>query len=164
LAGAATAKASGESRGDLMATEDAPLWPDRPSGRLRLPAPSPRRVKQSLVGAALLGYSWWAGTTVPFTRNALVIVLLPGAVLGVIAYGRPPQRIPPPDNLDLLGSCYWMIAIAALFEWEASAFRDFTNTWHPPLSNLVGPLLDAHPVKAAAVLAWLLAGWGLVRR
>jgi hypothetical protein len=147
-----------------MATEETPRWPDRPAGRRRLPPLSPRGFRRSLAGAALFGYSWWAGTTVPFTRNALLIVLLPGAVLGVIAYGRPPQRIPPPDNLDLGGSCYWVIAIAALFEWEASAFRDFTDTWHPPLSDLIGPLLDVHPVKAAAILAWLLAGWGLVRR
>jgi hypothetical protein len=147
-----------------MATEEAPRWPDRPPGRLRLPALSARQVRRSLVGAAVLGYSWWAGTTVPFTRNALLIVLVPGAVLGAIAYGRPPQRIPPPDDLDLAGSFYWVIAIAALFEWEASAFRDFTNTWHPPLSDLINPLLDVHPVKAAAILAWLLAGWGLVRR
>jgi hypothetical protein len=147
-----------------MATEEAPQWPDRPPGRLRLPALSPRQTRQGLIGAALVIYSWFAGTTTPFTRNALLIVLVPGAVAGMIAYGRPAQRIPPPESLDLTGSTYWLIAIAALFEWEASAFRDFTNTWHPPLSDLINPVLGLHPVKAVAVLAWLLAGWGLVRR
>lgn len=147
-----------------MATEEAPRWPDRPPGRLRRPALSSRGVRRTLVGTALLGYSWWAGTTVPFTRNALLIVLLPGALLGVIAYGRPPERIPAPDRLDLAGSCYWVIAIAALFEWEASAFRDFADTGHPPLSDLINPLLGVHPLKAVAMLAWLLTGWGLVRR
>lgn len=147
-----------------MATEDAPRWPDRLPGRLRLPAPSTRQVRRGLIGAALMGYSWFAGSTTPFTRSALVIVLVPGAVAGMIAYAWPPRRIPPPDSLDLTGSSYWLIAIAALFEWEASAFRDFTNTWHPPLSNLISPALGLHPVKAVAVMAWLLAGWGLVRR
>jgi hypothetical protein len=44
------------------------------------------------------------------------------------------RRIPPPDRLDLAGSSYWRIAITAL-EWEASAFRDCTTVWHPPLSD-----------------------------
>jgi hypothetical protein len=147
-----------------MATEDAPQWPDRPPARLRLATPGTRRARRGLTGAALVAYSWFAGTTTPFTRNALLIVLVPGAVAGMIACGRPPRRIPPPDSLDLTGSTYWLIAIAALFEWEASAFRDFTSTWHPPLSDLIDPVLGVHPVKAVAVMAWLLAGWGLVRR
>ena len=87
-----------------MAAEEAPRWPDRVPGRLRLPALSSRGVRRSLAGAALLGYSWWAGTTLPFTRNALLIVLVPGAVLGAIAYGRPPQRIPPPEVSTWQGS------------------------------------------------------------
>jgi hypothetical protein len=150
-----------------MSTEDVPRWPERPPGRQRWARPSAlraRRVRQVAIAGALVGYSWFAATTVPFTRNALLVVLVPGAVAGFVAYGHPPQRIPPPDRLDLTGSSYWMIAIAALLEWEASAFRDFTNTWHPPLSDLINPLLDLHPVKAAAMIMWLLAGWGLVRR
>jgi hypothetical protein len=147
-----------------MATEQAPQWPGGSPVRFRPPALRTRRARRSLAGAALVSYSWFAGTTTPFTRSALLIVLVPGAVVGMIAYGRPPQRIPPPDSLDLTGATSWLIAIAALFEWEASAFRDFTNTWHPPLSDLINPVLGVHPVKAVAVLAWLLAGWGLVRR
>jgi hypothetical protein len=147
-----------------MSTEDVPRWPDRPPGRLRVPTLRARRVRQVVVAGGLVGYSWFAATTVPFTRNALLVVLVPGAVVGVIAYRRPLPRIPPPRSLDLAGSSYWLIAIAALFEWEASAFRDFTSTWHPPLSDLISPVLDFHPVKAAAVMMWLLAGWGLVRR
>jgi hypothetical protein len=147
-----------------MSTEDAPHWPEPPPDRVRLATLRARRIRQVAIAGALVGYSWFAATTVPFTRNALLVVLVPGAVVGLVAYGHPPQRIPPPDSLDLTGSSYWLIAIAALFEWEASAFRDFTNTWHPPLSDLISPLLDLHPVKAAAMIMWLLAGWGLVRR
>jgi hypothetical protein len=147
-----------------MAVGDLPRWPDRPPGRLRLPDFGGRQVVNAVIGAALLVYSWFAASTVPFTWSSLLIVLLPGAVVGLIAYGRPVRRIPPPDRLDLTGSFYWVIAIAALFEWEASAFRDFTNTWHPPLSNLVTPALGVHELKTAAILMWLLAGWGLVRR
>jgi hypothetical protein len=147
-----------------MAAGDLPRWPDRPPRGLRLPEFGARQGVNALICAGLLVYSWFAGSTVPFTWSSLLIVLLPGAVIGLIAYGRPVRRIPPPDRLDLTGSFYWVIAIAALFEWEASAFRDFTNTWHPPLSNLIAPALGVHELKAAAVLMWLLAGWGLVRR
>ena len=147
-----------------MAAGDLLRGPDRTPGRLHLPAFGGRQVVNAGICAALLVYSWFAGSTAPFTWSALLIVLLPGAVIGLIAYGRPVRRIPPPDRLDLTGSFYWVIAIAALLEWEASAFRDFTNTWHPPLSNLVTPALGVHPLKTVAVLMWLLAGWGLVRR
>jgi hypothetical protein len=158
-----------------MATEDAtrlagdgpqpvsgdPLrWPGDPPGRAR----RRRGVRYGLIGIGLAAYSWFAGMTEPFTRNSLLVVLVPGAVLGVIAYGRPPRRVPAPDRLDLIGTSCWLIAIAAVFEWEASAFRDFTTTWHPSLSDLIKPLMDVHPVKAGAVMTWLLVGWALLRR
>jgi hypothetical protein len=147
-----------------MATGDVPRVPERPPGRLRRPAPSGRQVVKTVIGTVLVAYSWFAASTEPFTRNGLLIVLLPGAVVGVVAYGWPVRRIRPPDRLDRNGSLCWAIAIGALFEWEASAFRDFTNSWHPPLSDLVNPVLGVHPLKMVAMLMWLLTGWGLVRR
>lgn len=149
---------------DLTATGDVPGVPEPPPGRLRLPAVSGHPVGKAVIGAVLVVYSWFAASTVPFTRNALLVVLLPGAVAGVIAYGTPVRRIPPPDRLDLTGSFWWVIVIAALFEWEASAFRDFTNTWHPALSDLVIPALGVYPFKTVAILIWLLTGWGVLRR
>jgi hypothetical protein len=143
---------------------DPPGRPGDPPGRVRHGTLRSRGVRYGLIGTGLAAYSWLAGLTQPFTRNSLLIVLLPGAVAGVIAYGRPPRRIPAPDRLDLIGTSCWLIAITAVFEWEASAFRDFTTTWHPSLSDLIKPLLDVHPVKAAAVMTWLLAGWALLRR
>jgi hypothetical protein len=140
--------------------------PHQPSRRLLNPAShllNPT-IRKAAVGAGLIGYSWFAASTVPFTRNALLIVLLPGAVLAVIAYARPPKRIPPPHRLNLTGFSYWAIAVTALFEWEASAFRDGAPWWHPALTTLIDPVLGPRPVKAAGILIWLLAGWALVRR
>jgi hypothetical protein len=117
-----------------------------------------------LVAAVLAAYAWIDGTAAPFSTRALVGVLIPGAVLGIIAYGWPPRRIPPPAELDPLGMSCWMICVVALFEWEASAFSDNSLPWHPSLTNLIDPLLGAHALKSAAILVWMLAGWELVKR
>ncbi len=146
-----------------MAADDVPRWPDLPQQERSRRRISPA-VRKAAVGAGLIGYSWFAAGTVPFTRNALLIVLLPGAVLAVIAYARPPKRVPPPRRLDVNGFTYWAIAVAALFEWEASAFKDGAPWWHPALTTLIDPALGSRPVKAAGIMLWLLAGWGLVRR
>jgi hypothetical protein len=149
-----------------MATDDIspaghPLWR---LGARHWPRRNGHPVRDTLIGAGLAGYAWVAGTAAPFSGKALVSVLIPGAVLGVIAYGHPPERIPAPETLDITGVSYWLICLAALFEWEASAFKDNSLPWHPSLTDLINPLLQPHPVKSAAILVWLLAGWGLVRR
>ena len=165
-----------------MAADDVPRWPDvppqEPSRRRRpgrpalLPGWPSRRpgqlaLRKAAAGAGLIAYSWFAAGTVPFTTSALLIVLVPGAVLAVLAvlaYVRPPRRIPPPDRLHLTGFSYWAITVGALFEWEASAFKDGAPSWHPALTTLIDPVLGTRPVKAAGILIWLLAGWALVRR
>jgi hypothetical protein len=149
-----------------MATDDAgPAGhPRRRLGARHWPRRNGHPVRDTLIGAGLAAYAWIAGSTAPFSGKALVSVIIPGAVLGVIAYGRPPERIPAPDQLDITGASYWLICLAAGFEWEASAFKDNSLPWHPSLTDLVNPLLHPHPVKSGAIFLWLLAGWGLVRR
>ncbi len=150
-----------------MARDGTPARRDHPS-RWPRRAAWPRRpahpVLAIAIGAGLTVYAWVDGATVPFSRGALLGVLIPGAVLGVIAYARPPERIPPPEELDLTGVSYWVICLAAFFEWEASAFRDNSLSWHPSFTNLINPMLGPHLVKSAAILVWMLAGWALVRR
>jgi hypothetical protein len=123
-----------------------------------------RPVRNSLVGVAIVGYAWYAAGQAPFSSRALLSVLLPGAVLGAIAYGRPPERIAPPESIDLTGFSYWVICLAALFEWEASAFRSGSTWSHPALTDLINPVIAPHPIKSAAIIVWLMAGWGLVKR
>jgi hypothetical protein len=129
----------------------------------RLPAGG-RLARKLVIGAALAAYSWAAASTAAFTTGALLIVLLPGAVIAVIAVWRPRTRIPPPGRMDVTGFSYWAICVAALFEWEAAAFKDNSYWWHPALTDLINPLIAPHPLKSAAILIWLLAGWALVRR
>ncbi len=121
-------------------------------------------MRTAVIGVGLGGYAWAVASTKPFSTVSLLAVLIPGVVLAAIAYQWPPERIPPPDKLDIPGMSYWAICVAALFEWEASAFRDNSPPWHPSLTDLVNPLLGPHVVKSAGVLVWLLAGWALVRR
>lgn len=132
-------------------------------GEARLPVGA-RPARNAVIGIGLISYAWILAGTAPFSMKALLGVLLPGAVLGGIAYGRPPERIPPPESVDPAGFSYWIICVALLFEWEASAVRDNSPPWHPSLTNLINPLLAPHPVKCAAIVVWLLAGWALVKR
>jgi hypothetical protein len=147
-----------------MSADEAGQWQPARSGRWPDSERTRRRLRRLAIGAGLAGYCWVAGGTAPFSAKALLSVLLPGAVVAVIAYGRGPERIQPPDSLDITGFSYWIVVLGALFEWEASAFRDNSAWWHPSLTKLVDPLIAPHPVKSLAFLLWLLAGWGLVRR
>ena len=139
-----------------MAAENASAEPWLPLGA--------RPARNAVIVAGLIGYAWFLGGTAPFSMKALLGVLLPGAVLGLIACRRPPERIPPPPSVDVAGFSYWIICIALLLEWEASAVRDNSPPWHPSLTDLINPLLGPHAAKSAAVVIWLLAGWALVKR
>ena len=123
-----------------------------------------RPARNAVIGAGLIGYAWILGGTSPFSLKALVGVLLPAAVLGVIAYGRPPERIRPPESVDVTGFSLWIICVALLFEWEAAAVRDGSPQWHPSLTELLNPLIAPHAIKSAAIVVWLLVGWALVKR
>jgi len=147
--------------GTSTAQRDHPGRSPRQLARPRRPAHLARLI---LLGTGLAAYSWVVAAAVPFSRGAFVGVVVPGAVLAAIAVGRPPHRIPPPDELDMLGMSYWIICLAAFFEWEASAYKDSSWPWHPSFTDLIGPLLGPHLIKSAAILVWLLAGWALVRR
>src|SRR5215469_7779981 len=156
-----------------MAADNLPAQPadgngaDRAPSATRLPMLSvlgSRRARQLLIAAIVVGYAWFAGGSAPFTNRALISVLIPGAVLGAIAYGRPPQRVQAPESIDVTGFSYWIVALALLFEWEASSFRDGSPRWHPSLTELINPILTPHSIKSAAFVVWLLAGWGLVKR
>ena len=151
-----------------MATDPAPApAPSDQAGRWRQVTRPRRPARLALLALVLAGlavYAWVAAAAAPFSRGALVGMVIPGAALGLIAFGRPPERIPPPAELDMIGMSYWLICLAAFFEWEASAWRDNSWPWHPSFTNLIDPLLAPHLIKSAAILVWMLAGWALVRR
>jgi hypothetical protein len=151
----------------MATTEQIPERRRRPTRRRRLPKWPPKGkhpIGYALAGVVLGAYSWILGGFAPFSVKSLIGVLIPGAVVAIIAYGWPPQRIPPPEKLHIAGVSYWTIVVAALFEWEASSWKDGSPGWHPSLTELINPLLEPHAIKSGAVFLWLLTGWGLVRR
>ena len=140
-----------------MTIEDRPAREEDP-GRTR------RRTRTAVLGGGAIAYSWLAGMFAPFTLASLISILIPIAVLGIIAYRSPLKRIPAPRRLDITGVSYWAIAVIMLFEWEAAGFRDGSQWWHPTLSMVLSPWLRIHVLKSAAFVAWLATGWGLVKR
>lgn len=123
-----------------------------------------RAARIAVAGTGVAGYSWLAGMLAPFTTASLISVLIPFIGLSAVAYRWPPKRIPPPRRLDITGVSYWAIAVIAFFEWEAAGYRDGSQWWHPTLSIVLSPWLHHHVLKSAAFAAWLMAGWGLVKR
>jgi hypothetical protein len=149
-------RASADPSAAAAASSAAAVEPRLPLGA--------RPARNAVIGAGLIGYAWVLGGTSPFSLKSLLGVLLPGAVVGVIAYGRPPERIPPPESVDVTGFSLWIICLALLVEWEAAAVRDGSPHWHPSLTELVNPLITPHAIKSAAIIVWLLVGWALVKR
>jgi hypothetical protein len=150
-----------------MARDGSPAERDHSSSwplRLAWPRRPVHLVLALAICAGLAVYAWVDGGAVPFSRGAFVGVVIPGAVLATIAVARPPERIAPPEQLDTLGMSYWIITLAAFFEWEASAWRDNSWPWHPSFTNLMDPMLGPHLIRSVAILIWILAGWALVRR
>jgi len=150
-----------------MARDGTPAPRDRSSSgpsRLAWPRWPVHPVTAAAIAAGLAVYAWVDGAAGPFTRGAFLGVLIPGAVLAVIAYARPPGRRDALRRLDGLGMSYWLIILTLFFEWEASAYKDNSWPWHPSFTDLITPLMGPHLIKSTAILLWILAGWALVRR
>ena len=93
-----------------MAIERNPDWAKHP-------------VRTAVAGAGVAGYSWVAGGIASFTTAATVAVAVPWFALAVIAFRWPPEKIPPPERLDIAGASYWAVAAMMFFEWEAAGLQ-----------------------------------------
>ena len=100
--------------------------------------------------AVLFGYAWLAARAA-LHAHALLVVLLPGAVVAGVAIWGPPDRIEAPDRLDIAGLFCWLVVIAVLFEWEAAGWHDNSLPWHPSLTELVNPIIAPYPLRAIAI-------------
>ncbi|MBF6289186.1 hypothetical protein [Nocardia cyriacigeorgica] len=67
------------------------------------------------------------------------------------------------------GVLVWCTLLVALLAWQGYAYlrqpdRSIAHYDYPTLSTLLDPLLEHGPTRFAGWLAWLAAGWWLVRR
>ncbi len=114
---------------------------------------------------AIAGYAWWATSLRPFTSGALVATLAGGLV--AVAAGsalRPaPHSAPTVSDRDR-GRTGWLVVLVAVAGWELAAFLQHPRAEHPTLSSLANELLGNHPVRALAMVVWLVVGLRIARR
>ncbi|HEX2179857.1 MAG TPA: hypothetical protein VHL54_10145, partial [Actinomycetota bacterium] len=118
--------------------------------------------------AVLVIYGWWATGLRPFTAPALVVTLATGGV--VLAVGartgrrRPGGTEKPSPPVAAAGLAVWGVLVLALAAWEVAAFVQLPRSAHPTLSALANLAFESHPVRAAAFVLWIAAGYGMARR
>ncbi|MFE3446409.1 hypothetical protein ACFXNW_25560 [Nocardia sp. NPDC059180] len=67
------------------------------------------------------------------------------------------------------GVVVWWTLLAAILAWQGYAYvrqpdRSIAHYDYPTLSTLIDPVLEQGPLRLLGWLAWLAAGWWLVRR
>jgi hypothetical protein len=119
----------------------------------------------AIVAIASCAYATLASTTRPNTLPALVAVVMPAAAVTAWVFRHPPAV--EPSRRVRRATVLWAAVILAGLLWEAAAFigeHTVGQYEYPTLSLLTEPALQEPMVRFAAWVAWLLAGWGLVRR
>lgn len=114
--------------------------------------------------SAAAAYAWWATGLRPFSGPLTAAVVGAGiaAMAAGAAFGRRPRRRP--AEIPGRRAAVWAGLFAALAAWELAAYVQQPRSEHPTLSSLADAVLDPHPVRAAAFLAWLAAAAVLARR
>lgn len=123
-------------------------------------------VRQPLLGVGVLGFAFAIGLTRGITAPPQITVALFGWGLCVWLGTSPPERRPAPRRLNVVGTVPWVVVALAfagleLYNFSIEAGRTYQ---HPTLSVLTDPALDTFPVRFAATIVWLAAGWHVVRR
>jgi hypothetical protein len=119
-------------------------------------------VLTSVVALAVAAYAWWVTGLRPFSAGATIAVV--GAGAAAVLAGR--LRLPPRPAGDgtARDAAPWAALVAALVAWQLAAWAQEPRDDHPTLSSLTNAALDARPLRAAAVVAWLAAAAWLGRR
>jgi hypothetical protein len=107
-------------------------------------------------------YAWWATSLRPFTRPSLAVVPAGGLVAMAFGATRLPPRRPlgaPPRYVGV-----WAVIAAVLVVWQLATFLQHPRAEHPTISSLANTGFESHPVRALALLLWLLGAAALARR
>lgn len=144
---------------DALGLLGRPLTSWRLSARVAVPL--------GLLAGVILAAAPRYGVADTVTVSLLGLILLP-------AVWPQPDASPADDEqretagirrAGILWSCVGVVGclweVLAYFLGLPSVAAEYT---HPPLSDLIGPLLDTMPGRAICVALWLLGGYALLRR
>jgi hypothetical protein len=121
-----------------------------------------RRWRATTIVAAALGYAWVGGGLRPFTWQAMAATTLGGLAILIPAWRRGRSHASVPASRE--GLVAWTLWLAAAAGWELWALSMHPRSTHPTISSLLDSVIETHPGRSAAVLAWLALGWWLARR
>jgi hypothetical protein len=107
----------------------------------------------------VLGYAWAGGGLRSFTWPAMVWTSLGGLALLVLAWQRDVGTATTPVSRE--GLVAWTAWLAAATGWELWALSGQPRSTHPTISSLINILIETHPGRSVALLAWLSLGWWL---
>ncbi len=114
-----------------------------------------------LAGSGVAAYAWWATGLRPFTAASTAAVV--GAGLVVMTVGSRYRRAGE-ERVGAADKVIWASLVGALAAWQLAAYLQHPRSQHPTLSSLTDALLDTHPARAAAFVAWLTVAARLARR
>lgn len=123
-----------------------------------------RRLGAVAVLAVLIAYGWWATGLRPFTAPALVVTLATGGVVLAVGARTGRRRSGETSPPAAAGLAVWGVLVLALAAWEVAAFVQLPRSAHPTLSSLANLAFETQPVRAAAFVLWIVAGYGMARR
>jgi hypothetical protein len=110
---------------------------------------------------ALLAYGWWATSLPPFAVTTMAAVVGAGVVaMAVGARDRRPAVLP----LRVRDVALWSVLLGAFAAWQLAAYLQQPRSQHPTLSSLANTMLDTHPARTLAFVAWLAGAARLARR
>jgi hypothetical protein len=132
----------------------------------RVWAGSHRRTLVAFLAVVTAGYAAFGSTTRANTLSALVAVVLPVTAVTVWVFRHRPPTIDPSPLLPRTTKL-WACVAAAVLVWEIGVLigeHTVGQYEYPTLSLLAEPALQEPVIRFAAWVAWLVAGWRLVRR
>ncbi len=106
-------------------------------------------------------YAVAAAFCAPLTAEAVVAVLLTGALVLVLLARRVPKQQAACSPRSALP---WLGLVVLFAGWELTAVLWGNDSSHPTFSLLLDPVLDTYPGRLVGWLAWLAVGRWLVTR
>jgi len=113
-----------------------------------------------------LAYAGVVATFTPFTWPMRVAVALPmvSVVAAAVARGWHRQGSLEAAPVRTTGLATGLVLLALVGVFELALYVSAPRDEYPTMSSIAGEALGAWPVRAAAFLTWLGAGWYVVRR